>query len=181
VNYALEAQGVRRSAVVSRCGVYRYSLVREWSERSDTRLLFVMLNPSVADGTVDDPTVRRCIGFARLRGHGSLEIVNLYAYRATDPGVLKRARAAGFDVVGPENADHVAAAVARAERIVAAWGGLSESVGGVSNDAARAALAAHGRDVWCLGTTRDGAPLHPLRLAAATPLVLFASAAAAVS
>ena len=91
----------RKQAVLSDCGTYRYRLWRKWGCGSP--LLFVMLNPSTADAEVDDATIRRCLGFADAHGFGELEVVNLYAYRATDPADLKRA---GYPV-GPDNDAHI--------------------------------------------------------------------------
>jgi hypothetical protein len=78
-----------RGATLSDCGRYRYRLWRRWAD--GPTVLFVMLNPSTADADVDDPTIRRCIGFARSWGAGALEVVNLYAWRATQPAELKAA------------------------------------------------------------------------------------------
>lgn len=81
---------MKSSAVIDRTGKYRYSLVREWNPDLP-RALFVMLNGSTADATQDDPTLRRCIGFSRAWGYGSLEVVNLFGYRTTFPQELKQA------------------------------------------------------------------------------------------
>ena len=127
---------------------------------------FVMLNPSTADAFRDDPTLRRCIGFARAWGFGGLEVVNLYSYRATAPADLKKALLPN----GPDNDAHLHAAATGAARVVAAWG----NHGDPSRVAAVLSLlrAAAGQ-VWCLGQTRTGAPRHPLRLPAATRLVKY--------
>src|SRR5262249_14212908 len=96
---ARRREEVRRAAVISDCGRYRYSLTRRWGDAAEPRALFVMLNPSTADAEQDDPTIRRCIGFAKAWGMGSLEVVNLYALRATDPAALLSAP----DPIGPKN------------------------------------------------------------------------------
>jgi hypothetical protein len=128
-------------------------------------LLFVMLNPSTADETSDDATIRRCKGFATDWGYGQLEVVNLFALRATSPRrLLDDPRAA----VGPENDGHVSDAIHRAHRIVCAWGAWG------AHDRLRFRVAEtnqmlHGAP-WChLGLTDDGEPRHPLRLARTTP------------
>jgi hypothetical protein len=89
---------LEQNAILSTCGVYRYVLTRQVGpgERTAT---FILLNPSTADATQDDPTIRRCIGFSRLWGCGKLAVLNLFAFRATLPADLKRAA----DPVGPEN------------------------------------------------------------------------------
>jgi hypothetical protein len=112
-----------------------------------------MLNPSTADAARDDPTVRRCIGFARSWGYGGLEVVNLFAYRATDPRALRRAA----DPVGPANRRHIAAAIANARLVIAAWGADA-----TAGDAAARLRALSRRELRCLGLTRSGAPRHPL-------------------
>lgn len=108
---------MKKTATISDCGKYRYNLTREWDD-SLPRLLFVMLNPSTADDEVDDPTIRRCISRAKGNSFGSVEVVNLFAYRATNPDELKRTE----DPVGPENDKHIIEAVNRAHTIIIAWG-----------------------------------------------------------
>lgn len=88
-----------RGAQISDDGVYRYRLWRTWHP-SRPRCAFVMLNPSTADGEIDDPTIRRCQTFARLWGFGALDVFNLYGLRATGPAVLRRFEG---DAVGPQN------------------------------------------------------------------------------
>src|SRR5689334_18589152 len=98
-------------------GRYRYRLWRQW-DPAKPAVAFVMLNPSTADATTDDPTIRRCFGFAQGWGFGRLEVVNLFALRATDPRELARHP----DPVGPANDAHIAAALALTDQAVAAWG-----------------------------------------------------------
>jgi hypothetical protein len=133
-------------------GGYRYLLWRRWAETAT--VLFVMLNPSTADGSRDDPTIRRCTGLASAWGFGEVEVANLFAWRATDPRALVRARRR----VGPRNDAVIVEAAARADAIVVAWGVHGALAG---RDRAVARLLA-GRAVRCLGVCRDGAPRHPL-------------------
>lgn len=153
--------GVKRGAVISDCGHYRYRLWREWDAELPT-CCFVMLNPSTADAEVDDPTIRRCIGFARREGCGRLEVANLFAWRATDPQELRALH--DFDkAFGPDHATHLADAMRNAAKIIAAWGACSGF--GNKGGALLAAMGQerdHGLPIFCLGKTKDGYPRHPL-------------------
>lgn len=148
-----------RGATIDPAGRYRYSLWREW-DANGSRVAFVLLNPSTADANRDDPTVRRCIGLARAWGCGSLEVVNLFACRATNPGVLREVA----DPVGPENDRYLLEAARRAQRIVLAWGARGNLHG---RDRAILRLLGGGGELDCLGTTRGGQPRHPLYVSSA--------------
>jgi len=145
------------SAVLSDDGVYRYELTRRWGPgRTAT---FVMLNPSTADAVMNDPTIRRCIGFSMRWGCGALRVVNLYAYRATDPRTLW----ATPDPVGPDNDLHLYEAASKASTegapLVAAWGANAKPV------RVGQALRIPGFDqLSALGVTKAGQPRHPLYL-----------------
>ncbi|MBW4692046.1 MAG: DUF1643 domain-containing protein [Lyngbya sp. HA4199-MV5] len=137
-------------------GRYRYLLWRSWDEQA-TRVGFVMLNPSRADGVVNDPTVRRCLGFARSWGFGRLDVVNLFAYCATQPRELRQV----IDPVGRENDRYLAQLAERVDQIVLAWG----NDGGLqSRDRAVMALWGDRIPTYCLGITKQGQPQHPLYL-----------------
>lgn len=116
-----QPQTICKSAVISGCGTYRYHLTRTWNPDADT-LGFIMLNPSTADADLDDATIRKCCGFARRLGYGSIEVVNLFAYRTTHPKVLKEQGSQGIDVVGPKNDKYILQAAASAKNIICAWG-----------------------------------------------------------
>lgn len=142
-------------AWISDDGLYRYRLWRNWDETRPP-MAFVMLNPSTADATADDPTIRRCIGFARREGCGGLQVVNLYALRATRPVHLLDHP----DPEGPENCAAWAETLYEepAPVVVAAWGAGGGMVGLPESKALRGASAN-----WrCLGTTKTGEPRHPL-------------------
>lgn len=144
---------------------YRYSLYREWGDPSH-KAVFVMLNPSTADEVRLDPTVTRCCGYARRWGYGCIEVVNIFALRSTDPkGLL-----AVEDPVGPENDRHILAAVADAALVVAAWGVHGALQG---RDRIVRGLLADRCVLYCLGTTKDGHPKHPLYLRRDVVPVLF--------
>lgn len=111
-----------------------------------------MLNPSTADAMVDDPTIRRCIGFSRRWGYDEMVVVNLYALRATDPAELGRA----VDPFGPHNADTIDRHLRSSEAVIAAWGAHPW----VTRVAAP--ILGAQRTFHCLGRTKAGHPRHPL-------------------
>lgn len=146
-------------ATLSACGRFRYKLWRRWDDRP--MALFVMLNPSTADATQDDPTIRRCIGFARRWGMGGVRVCNLYALRATNPrdlvGVLD---AVGESNCSPNQNDlAIRSAACDAGRIIAAWGAWP---GPYSMRTAIVQRLLADRHVEALGHTKSGAPRHPL-------------------
>jgi len=121
-------------------------------------MVMVLLNPSTADAHCDDPTLRRCRAFARSWGYAEMRLLNLYAYRATDPRELWRTP----DPVGPDNDRHLATAGANG-LVVAAWGALARP------DRVRQVLALPGfHRLAALGVTKTGSPRHPLYLPADT-------------
>ena len=138
---------------------YRYSLWRVW-DATAPRTCFCMLNPSTADATTDDPTIRRCIGFAKTWGFGSVEIVNLFAYRATRPADLRTAP----NPIGPQNDSAIMSAACRAGRFIAAWG----NHGSLLNRATEVIELLTGTPLLCLGTNNSGHPKHPLYVARTT-------------
>ena len=142
---------------------YRYALLRcldvgLFGEGNDRDINFIMLNPSTADETLNDPTITRCIGFARRWQYTSLIVTNLFAFRATDPADMKRAA----DPVGPENDDYIRRIATNCAAVVLAWG-----VHGVYQDRAASVLRLlndAGVQPHCLGMTKAGHPKHPLYL-----------------
>ena len=158
------------SAVLSDCRTYRYSLTRDIADthlgcldEAGGTVVFVGLNPSTADETTDDPTIRRCIRFARDWGFDRLKMVNLFAYRATDPSDLFSAARDGVDVVGPENDHNLSLAFGGADRIVAAWGAPAPLT---VKRVEQFAETFHGWQFWALGLTALGSPRHPLYMRA---------------
>lgn len=156
----------QRGADLSECGTYRYRLWRIW-DPALARICWIMLNPSTADALLDDATVRRCVGFSRAWGYGSLEVVNLFALRSTDPRALR----SHPDPVGPENDLAIESAVRRSLRVVAAWGNHGW-IGG-RDEIVRDRLRRLGVDPYHLGLTKQGRPRHPVRLAKSTELQLW--------
>lgn len=139
-------------------GMHRYNLWRVW-EPEKSRVLFVMLNPSLADAETDDPTIRRCIDFAKRWGYGSLEVVNLFSFRATFPEDLFRAERPNDE----KNDGYIRQAVERADFTVIAWGAHGNYL-----DRDKRVLPLL-RDPHCLGLTQHGQPRHPLYITAAFP------------
>jgi hypothetical protein len=159
-----------RGALLSDDRCYRYVLWRRWS--AEPPALFIGLNPSTADENTDDPTIRRCIRFARDWGHGGLLMANLYARRSTDPRGLKASLPIG-EIVSRDNHGNVAvwrndmvisALAHRSAVTVAAWGAWEGPVARRAIDVAQKLVGG----VHCLGTTKDGHPRHPLYVRADT-------------
>lgn len=156
-------------AIISPCGLYRYHLWRIW-EPLQPVMCFVMQNPSTADATEDDATIRRCVGFAKREGCGGISVRNVFAYRATDEKELLKCS----DPVGPENEKHLLAArnVSLLTQLVVAWG---TPFGGprLRNYYKNASTICVVQDAYCLGTTKDGHPRHPLFVRGDQPLERF--------
>lgn len=178
---------VMSGARISGDGIYRYRLWREWRGTHDPKhwrwfgqkdgagqelgeplsVLFVMLNPSTADGEQDDATIRKCVGFARRWNYERMEVANLFAYRATKPTDLFAAKAKGTDVIGWQNCECVQDVVIDAGLIICAWGAHAaghefhvEEVRGWLDP----------KKQFRLGLTREGHPRHPLYVPFDTPL-----------
>jgi hypothetical protein len=157
------------SAIISNCGQYRYQLTRsadtETARFFATRgpALFIMLNPSTADASLDDPTIRRCRGFAKTWDCDGIVVANLYALRATNPTALWT----HADPVGPDNDTHLALLIRDHETIVCAWGANAkpERVAQVSKMFHRQSRP------MCLGVTKHGTPRHPLYIRGDQPLI----------
>lgn len=161
---------MKRGATISDCGQYRYSLTRKWQEGVYS-LPIIMLNPSTADADIDDPTIRRCMSFARREGFGGIRVVNLFAFRATSPDDMR----AAADPVGPsasEHLDEVLSIAARADLpVLAAWGTQGSFRG--RDVSVKLSAKGWGTKMVCLGVTKDGHPRHPLYVAAAQAFVPF--------
>lgn len=171
---------VHKHARISADGKYRYLLEREWrlsqvgilgarwrmfgekdgagQELGEPKAcVFIMLNPSTADADKDDPTIRKCVKFAKAWKYDLLQVVNLFAYRATDPKKLLAVTHAE-DPVGHENQKVVERVVKDAGVVVCAWGAHGSHLG---QDQTMLGWIAP-RKAYCLGTTKDGHPRHPL-------------------
>lgn len=150
-------------AIFSKCKKYRYLLERNTGALSDKRILFIGLNPSTATSRKDDPTIRRCISFAKHFGFGTLWVANIFAYRATDPKKLR----ATSNPVGPENDKWIVKLAADADLVLIAWGNHGALLN--RSDTVLKILS----KPMCLGITKKGLPKHPLYVAKGTELVPF--------
>lgn len=154
-------------ATISACGTYRYLLSRQLAEnvKKYKPVLFIMLNPSTADATEDDKTIRRCKKFALREGGSHLFVINLFALRATDPDELK----AHKDPVGEGNdfyiKDHTTYTKLDRGIVIAAWGANP-----FARDRAADVIKKYGRSFKCLGKNKDGSPRHPLYIPGDYPL-----------
>lgn len=161
------------SATFDQDRIYRYALTRTWDTDRPVAT-FIMLNPSTADAFKLDPTIRRCIGFARAWGCGGLVVVNLFGLRSTDPKGLYTHP----DPVGVANdeviADQLAAA---AGPVVAAWGAHGVHLNRCGQ--VGALVQQCGRSLLCLGVTNAGQPRHPLYVPGARPAVDYSVTASA--
>lgn len=181
MNSTLAGQN-HRQHIFSPCRRYRYALWREWDTESDLvcmpdggdrgfqYLMVVGLNPSTADETKDDPTLRRCMDFARRWGYGALCMTNLFAFRATQPRDMIKAA----DPVGPDNNMLLLKHAREAGMILAAWG--KEGTFQARDRIVTAFLATY--PIHCLGQNKDGTPWHPLYIPAVTKPIPFKMSAA---
>lgn len=161
-----------RTAVFSADKTYRYALSYYWNANAP-QLCWVMCNPSSADGEKDDPTTRKVTYFTKAWGFGGWVIVNVYAYRAVSPALMWAAYFThGVDIVGPDNYNHLCAAIAATDSLICGWG---DSVDPKESVSTRRILAALRGDtgLTCLGVTKTGNPRHPLWVPKATPRVAY--------
>lgn len=156
---------IKRICQFSPCCKWRYTLWREWHEGElmpngilggiyrDRFLMVIGLNPSTADETQDDPTIRRCIGYAKRWGFGALCMTNLFAWRDTDPRKMR----AAAEPVGKNNDYWIGQMASNAGMILAAWGAHGTHLGRAA--AVRRFIA---QPIYCLAINADGSPKHPL-------------------
>lgn len=156
-------------AEFSECGRYRYDLCRMLGDSSkiERRIAFIGLNPSTADATTDDPTVRRCWRFAKQWGFHTFHMLNLFGFRATDPADMKSEP----EPIGAGNDEAIESICSISGVIVCAWGVHGQHMG--RDLQVIRALRPYAKRVRCLGTTKDGFPRHPLYLRNDAALVAF--------
>lgn len=171
---------MKSSARISNCGKYRYWLERRWGKTSPQ--VFIMLNPSTADANEDDPTITRCINFAKREGAGGLIVVNLFAYRATDPKELDNLTEAELmhgnckgNGVGTLNTHNIGTALLSSSitrrPVIAAWGSNKHAVAMSQRIIERCINM--DTDLVCFKINKDGQPKHPLYVANDEPLISY--------
>ena len=151
-----------KGADISTDGLYRYSLWRVW-DKSKPSVLFICLNPSTADAIADDPTIRRCIGFARSWGFGSFYMGNLFAFRTANPDALYEAT----DPVGVDNDKWLLELSVKCQKVVFAWGAKGKLLG------RNKTVASTFSGAYCIKRTKEGHPGHPLYLKADLSLTSY--------
>lgn len=151
---------MEKGAKISECGKYRYELWRVW-DNSKSRVTFIMLNPSIANENIDDPTIRRCIGFAKYWGYGGIHVCNLFAYRSTDPKELLKVE----DPIGPLNKSHITSCSYLSDIVIFAWGnGNIVSKLMAKNKEYQPLEDVYSKKANYIELSKDGVPKHPLYL-----------------
>jgi len=151
-------------AYFSPCRTWRYSLTRRWDMFNGRFMLFVGLNPSTADEHDDDPTIRRCVGFAKREEFGGIVMLNLFAFQSKKPKDMLNAE----DPIGPENDSVIMNYDGQGHKVVAVWGNS-----GSFRDRDLAVQNLIMQPIYCFGLTLDGFPKHPLYLRADTKMILL--------
>ncbi len=160
---------MKKTAVFSKDMVFRYMLSRIWKAGGFGRVVFLMLNPSTADAMIEDPTIRRCMVFARKWGYRVLDVANIFALRSTDPIRLQNV----LDPVGPLNDQYLREMTETADRVVVAWGTHGKFLDR-GNSVAKWVL--HDRILHCLAKTKHGFPKHPLYMRGDTEPIIYRKA-----
>ena len=143
---------MEKKAIISKDKIYRYKLSRTWDSTKPT-ILFIGLNPSIADENIDDPTITRCINFAKDWGYGTLLIANLFAFRSTYPKDIYLID----DPIGKDNDHYLLECVTQSDLIVACWGNNGTYM---NREKVITELVPN---LYCLQKNKNGTPHHPLR------------------
>ena len=144
---------MEKKANISKDKIYRYTLSRTWDSIKPT-VLFIGLNPSIADENIDDPTITRCINFAKDWGYGTLLMANLFAFRSTYPKEIYLID----DPIGKDNDHYILECVKQSDLIIACWGN-----NGTYMDREKI-IKELVPNLYCLQKNKNGTPHHPLRL-----------------
>lgn len=155
--------------VFSDCKDHRFELWREWGTPEQGFVQFVGLNPSTADTSKSDPTVRRCCNFAKAWGHGAMVMTNLFSLRSTDPKALKTAKNPNLFA----NDQHLVDVMGRAAKVVVAWGAHGKLYHRQAHFMRLVREWHPNITLWAFGFTSGGCPLHPLYLPNNIELVPF--------
>ncbi len=158
------------TAIISKCGEYRYALERKPVGAGNGSTAVIMVNPSTADATDDDPTIRKLCGFAQRNKWGWIIVGNLFAYRATDVRELGKT----LDPVGLDNDMHLSDMLRIADRVVVAWGRLSKLPTPLRTRWCQVAdmIQHHKHSPLCIGNPVEGGqPRHPLMPGYDTPII----------
>lgn len=143
---------MEKKAIISKDKIYRYKLSRTWDSTKPT-ILFIGLNPSIADENIDDPTITRCINFAKDWGYGTLLMANLFAFRSTYPKDIYLID----DPIGKDNDHYLLECVTQSDLIVACWGNNGTYM---NREKVITELIPN---LYCLQKNKNGTPHHPLR------------------
>jgi len=154
----IKEEYISTNANISDCGQYRYCLSRVW-DNTKPSVAFIMLNPSTADGQKDDATIRRCVGFAKSWGYGSLYVVNLFAFRSKEPTDLLKT----MDPIGKENEDWLKQIQSLVHLTVCAWGN-GKIVDKIFKNNEEYRPLQHFKNLNYIDLSKDGTPKHPLYL-----------------
>lgn len=146
---------IHSNATISPCNKYRYVLRRTWNERISA-IGIVALNPSTADATADDPTVKKCVKLARFWGYGGIVLVNLFAWRATEKKEIKTI----YDPIGPNNDKEIQKALNDVDDVLVAWGEYGAYLN--RSTKVRAILKQLPKKYVCIKQNISGEPTHPL-------------------
>jgi hypothetical protein len=161
---------MRREATISECGKYRYTLTRSW--KKGNKVIFIGLNPSTADGTLDDATIRKLKGFTYRWGYTGFIILNLFAIRSRNPTVISVLQQRKGDPIGPENIEYLKqfANMEDYAKVVFMWGDKVPRAYTDWVSTVRKIFRKKSRKIWCFGITQKGNPRHPLMLSYETEL-----------
>ena len=156
-------------AVLSKCRNYRYTLSRNVDMFGEKVFAYFGVNPSTADETIDDQTVKKWIGFTAKNAGSSFVVGNVFAYRATDVNELAKIE----DPVGPDNDKYISMLIDQADVLVPCWGARGKLPETMRDrlDEIMSLLKRSGKPVLCFGLTASGDPKHPMMLSYETKLV----------
>lgn len=141
---------MKKQAIISPDNKYRYTLSRIWNE-AKPKILFIMLNPSIADANVDDPTIRRVVNFAKSWDYSGVLVGNLYAFRSKNPKELRNVD----NPIGDDNIQHIEKLIKLADRVIYAWGNNKKEPTWLCNLV---------EVPYCIDISKKGIPKHPLYL-----------------